>query len=217
MENIKQYIIDFIEGRADVDQFINDCETDPTILDWVQTLVPEGKMLKLIDGHTFENGKFKAIIREVPYTIREEWKSLTMPSHGRTGSKLNVQCLLYEMLKEAFPEEEITFNDYLDKKYGLILNVCPFYICGNQAEALVEKIIDENPKASKKALKEMVRKSFHIEGRKYPRWAQDSDWPFSESGKPMKYISQRNVDSETIELTFEDVDTGKRSTVIDIY
>ena len=56
-----------------------------------------------------------------------------------------------------------------------------------------------------------------MEGRKYPRWAQDSDWPFSESGKPMKYISQRNVDSETIELTFEDVDTGKRSTVIDIY
>ena len=210
MENIKQYIIDFIEGRADADQFMNDCETDPTILDWVQTLVPEGKMLKLIDGHTFENGKFKAI-------IREEWKKITYNDSNRAASKLNVQCLLYEMLKEAFPEEEITFNEYLHKKHLLILDVCPFYICGRQAEALVEKIIDENPKASKKTLKEMVRKSFHIEGRKYPRWAQDSDWPFSESGKPMKYISQRNVDSETIELTFEDVDTGKRSTVIDIY
>lgn len=63
----------------------------------------------------------------------------------------------------------------------------------------------------------MVRKSFHIEGRKYPRWAQDSDWPFSESGKPMKYIRQWNKSSEEIKLLFEDVDTGKRSIVIDIY
>ena len=217
MENIKQYIIDFIEGRADADQFMNDCETDPTILDWVQTLVPEGKMLDTDSEFHLENGKVTYTKKQVPYTIREHWKSLTMPSYGRTGIKQNIQWHLYTMLKEAFPEEEITFNDYLDKKFGLILDVCPFYICGRQAEALVEKIIDENPKASKKALKEMVRKSFHIEGRKYPRWAQDSDWPFSESGKPMKYISQRNVDSETIELTFEDVDTGKRSTVIDIY
>ena len=217
MENIKQYIIDFIEGRVDADQFMNDCETDPTILDWVQTLVPEGKMLDTDSEFHLENGKITYTKKQVPYTIREHWKSLTDNDSSRTGSKLNVQGILYRMLKEAFPEEEITFNDYLDKKYGLILDVCPFYICGRQAEALVEKIIDENPKASKKALKEMVRKSFHIEGRKYPRWAQDSDWPFSESGKPMKYIRQWNKSSEEIELLFEDVDTGKRSTVIDIY
>lgn len=145
MENIKQYIIDFIEGRADADQFINDCETDPTILDWVQTLVPEGKMLDTDSEFHLENGKITYTKKQVPYTIREYWKSITRNNSSRTGSKLNVQGILYRMLKEAFPEEEITFNDYLDKKYGLILDVCPFYICGNQAEALVEKIIDENP------------------------------------------------------------------------
>jgi hypothetical protein len=33
----------------------------------------------------------------------------------------------------------------------------------------------------------------------------------------MKYIRQWNKSSEEIKLLFEDVDTGKRSTVIDIY
>ena len=33
MDNIKQYIIDFIKGKADAEKFINDCETDPSIFD----------------------------------------------------------------------------------------------------------------------------------------------------------------------------------------
>ena len=33
--DIKQYVIDFIEGRVDADEFIKACQTDPTIFDWI--------------------------------------------------------------------------------------------------------------------------------------------------------------------------------------
>ncbi len=77
------------------------------------------------------------------------------------------------MLKETFPDEKIKYNEFYRKRSNLILDICLSYICGCQTEELVNKIIDENPKASKKALREMVKKSFHI--RRYPRWVQDSD------------------------------------------
>ncbi len=217
MDNIKQYIIDFIEGKADPDKFIKDCETDPSIFDWLQTLVPDGEMMDVFTGYSLENGRMVAKIEKVPHTIRRDWEDLTMPSYGRIGIILNVQWDYYQMLKEAFPDEKIEFNEKYRNRNNLILDVCPSYICGCKAEELVDKIIDENPKASKKALREIIKKSFHIVGRRYPRWAQDSDWPFSKSGKPLRYLYQKNINSEVIELTFEDVDTKEIVKVTDIY
>lgn len=35
MDNIKQYVIDFIEGRVKASEVIGNCETNPEILNWI--------------------------------------------------------------------------------------------------------------------------------------------------------------------------------------
>ena len=164
-----------------------------------------------------KKGKIINIRNKVPYVIREVWKSLTFPAYGRLGIKVNIQSNLFRLLSEVFPDEKIVMDTSLIEKSKYVLSMCPDYICGAKAKELVEIIIDENSKLSQKEIKEKIKETFHIEKGKYPRWAQDSEWPFSETVKPMKYISQRNKNSEVIELIFEDVDTGKRVTIKDIY
>lgn len=52
--------------------------------------------------------------------------------------------------------------------------------------------------------------------RKYPRWAQDTDWPFSATGKPLKYIGRKR-DGDLVLYIFMDVDTQEIVTVEEYY
>lgn len=216
MDNIKQYVIDFIEGRVKASEFIGNCETNPEILNWIQSIIPIDKYYETSEFHV-ENGKIINTRKKIPYRINEVWESLKFPAYGSLGIKNNIHSTITRIVKEAYPNEIINVDTSLNEKSNFILSVCPNYICGGKASDLVEKIIDENPNDSKKSIKNRIKEAFYLDGNKYPRWAQDSEWPFSETGKPMKYISQRNKNSETIELIFEDVDTGKRITIEDIY
>ena len=66
-----------------------------------------------------------------------------------------------------------------------------------------------------KAGKEALWKAFHIKDRKFPRWAQEADWPMGKNS-PMEYLGQRR-DGELVELRFRDVDTGEERTVEQFY
>jgi len=107
----------------------------------------------------------------------------------------------------------IIFNPtsvYKDKLEQL-LEVMPDYIEGIQAEVLVEKIIQSIPvdlakTKRNKLIKEKIKEVFHLNDGKRPYWVQGSDWPFSKTGKPLKYIS-RKTDGELTVFVFKDVDT----------
>lgn len=66
-----------------------------------------------------------------------------------------------------------------------------------------------------KAGKEALWKAFHIKDRKFPRWAQEADWPMGKNS-PMEYLGQRR-DGELVELRFRDADTGEERTVEQFY
>lgn len=108
-----------------------------------------------------------------------------------------------------------------DEKYSFLIDVMPDYINGEQAEAFIDSIIQSVPETIPKTkrikeIKAKIKEAFHVEDRKYPRWAQDTDWPFSKTGKPLKYVS-RKTDGDSVQHTFVDVDTGEETIVEEFY
>jgi hypothetical protein len=312
VENCKEKIIDFIEGRADPKDFYIWLESAPEVLDWLQNLIPEGKTIqdrvevkidyflnnlptskqdeiysayrslcetveterakKLVDllcgldakavrfakdvsselftddmnlllynfktvldnpsGYKdsyvqymctsvkeFFEDKFM-ILQDVPYNVRDVYP------HNKTNSKLwtyvNIQSWLYGLMKEIYPDECIEKDESLHEKASFMMDVCPEYVEGPEIdeagiiEAIIAGVPEDLPKGKrKKQIKELIKKEFHIEGTKYPRWVQGGEWPVSKSGKPMRFVEQkRKKGKEYAEMLytqffFEDVDTGE--------
>ena len=224
MEAIKKYVIDFVEGKVLASDFIRECEQNHKILDCIQTIVPEGKMTAKTTRYIDSNGNTNYKAESVPFDIDILWDELITKAKGHTilGKQLNIHSAIAKIVIEAFPNETINVDKTLDQKYDFLLDVMPKYICGEKSQELVEKIISETTinlieKKRKKFIKEKIKEAFHLEGNNYPRWVQDSDWPFSKNGKPLKFISQRNKNLYVVELIFEDVDTGEKVTIEDIY
>ena len=159
-------------------------------------------------------------VQEVPYNVK------TLYSHNKTRSKLwtyvNIQSWLCALMKEIYPGECIERDETLEEKALFMMDVCPEYIEGHEIdeagiiEAIIEQVPEALPKAKrKKQIKELIKKEFHIEGTKYPRWVQGGEWPLSKSGKPLRFVEQnRTKGKEYAELLytqffFEDVETGE--------
>ncbi|MCL2678098.1 MAG: hypothetical protein FWE85_03490 [Clostridiales bacterium] len=238
----KKYVIDFVEGRSNPREFIEYCEKNPQVLDWAQSIASkERKSYKTTDYIT--NHPYPLIVDEiskditvwkdsdnnivakqeaVPFDINIAWKGWM--EHGKSsdsGTQLNVHQGISDIVVEAFPNETINVSKSVRERFNFLLDVLPEYIVGNEAEELVDAIIsslpNDLPKTKRiKEAKEKIKEAFHLGGGKYPRWAQDGEWPFSKTGKPMKFVSQkRKRDPELTEHTFEDVDTGERLVVED--
>ena len=303
MERYQSKIIDFIEGRTAPEAFFAWFESDPAILDLLQSMIPEGKTMrtlvklktedylkalpeqqkeeiasayealcascnaeqakKLVDllyGLDADTVHFSDLMKlflynfktvldnpanykpsyveymcnsvkefyeqehddagDVPYDVR------TLYANGKTKSKLwtyvNRQSYLYNLMTELFPNEPIRKDETLHEKASFLMDVCPEYIEGHEIdeagiiEAIVEQVPETLPKAKrKKQIGELIKKEFHIVGRKYPRWIQGGEWPVSKSGKPMRFVEQKRKKGKEYEemlytqFFFEDVDTGE--------
>ncbi len=303
VENYKAQIIDFIEGRTSPETFYVWFESNPQVLDWLQSMIPQGKtirdsveekmdyflkdipktkqdeiysayqrlcenveveqakklvnLLSALDTkavhftdpmtillHNFKNvldnpSKYKSsyvqhmcgsvkdffekeypVVKETLYDVKKVY------SHNKTNSNLwtyvNIQSWLYKLITEIYPDESIEKDESLHEKASFMMDVCPEYIEGHEIdetgiiEAIIEQVPESLPKAKrKKQIKELIKKEFHIEGSKYPRWVQGGEWPVSKSGKPMRFVEQkRKKGKEYAEMLytqffFEDVETGE--------
>ena len=214
----KKYVIDFVEGRVKPKDFIEYCNNNSEVLDWIQSVVPKGKICYKhydVDG--------KRIPEEVvPYDIRIIWgQELTWSGESESGKLQNLHHMVSQLILEIFPDEVVVKDNTLSDRFRFLLEILPDYIHGTQAEELVDKIINSVPESMPKGkrikeIKEKIKQAFHLDGKKYPRWWQNTDWPFSKTGKPKRFVSQgQGCHEEITEYIFEDVDTGERETVID--
>ncbi len=301
MENYKEKIIDFIEGRTAPAIFYIWFESNPQVLDWLQSMIPQDKTIrdslevkvdyflkdlpkskqeeiyaayqslcetvdvdhakKLVDllnelntktvqftdlmnlllynyKSVLDNpSKYKSsyvqhmctgvkdffennytIVQEMPYNVK------TAYSHNKTSGKLwtyvNIQSWLFQLMKELYPEEIMDKDESLHEKASFMMDVCPEYIEGHEIdeagiiEAIIEQVPESLPKAKrKKQIKELIKKEFHIEGTKYPRWVQTGEWPVSKSGNPMRFVEQKRKKGKEYQdmlytiYVFEDSDT----------
>lgn len=221
MENIKQFTVDYLEGRIEPHLYSEALLNDPSVLDWLQSIVPEGKI-----------GYFEKVVRPDgswyqrtgPYSIHHAIKAVwSDPGHSRLGRELNTFSVISRFMSEAFPELELNLDTTLSEKYHFILNACPEYLCSVEIEnaGILEKLMEEfpdtMPKSKRvKAFRDKLKQMFYVEGQKYPRWIQQSEWPLSKTGNPTKFLRQKSK-GEVSFYYFLDVDTGEEIEIMQAY
>lgn len=307
MEGYKEKIIDFIEGRYAPEAFYAWFESDPQILDRLQSVIPHGKTVKdsvevkidyflkdlpesdrnalyaayrelcertdpeqakrlsdllyeldaktvpftdhmnlLLDSFKtvlgnpsrykasyvqymctsvkeFFEGTHRALM-EVPYNVKTVYASCKTKS--RLWTYVHIQSWLYRLMTEIYPDDPIQKDESLCNKASFMMEVCPEYIEGPEidgagiVEAIVAQVPESLPKTKrKKQIRDLIKKAFHIEGTKYPRWIQGGEWPISSSGKPMRFVEQKRKKGKDYEnmlytvYVFEDVDTSEVRTI----
>lgn len=188
-----QLLKGYVEGVVSVEEFQRIYCSDLKLQKYLNDNLPSS--LKNYAGIRMSNGD-----------INEVFKHLNW---GTAFANSSLQDYICRWLKG----NGIIFNPtsiYTDR-FEQLLEVMPDYIEGMQAEALVEEIIKSIPydlaKAKRnKLIKEKIKEAFHLNDGKRPYWVQGSDWPFSKTGKPLKYISKK-TDGELAVFIFKDMDT----------
>lgn len=213
----KQIVIDYIEGRIEPPEFEQLYESNPELLDWVQSLVTEGKLLDLT--RFFEDGRFENYT--VPFDIRLYIKECEYGGGMKysLGYRLDVFSMIKQLVQAAFPDMEIKPTQKVEDMFLLSLDACPSYIGGVEVTGTIDNIIKNLPenlsKTKRIALaKSRIKEAFHIEGKKWPYWIQEPNWP-ANNGKPMKYVSTIRLNADQREHHFIDVDTGEERIVMD--
>lgn len=205
MDNPKQYVIDYIEGRVSSKDFLTALWQDDSIFEWLQSIVP--------DDFPQKGDK---------YNVRETFDRLiTQKGTNSFAKEYNIHWIISNLFIKAFPKEVIKIDKTLEKIVNFLLDACPEYIDGEEVEksGVLERLLNELPEGLSKTqrvklFREKIKAEFHVEGQKYPRWIQGGEWPYS-NGKPMRFLGQKSkAKGEYYEYYFEDVDTHDRRTVV---
>lgn len=194
----EQLIVSFVKNEISYDQIMEVIHTDDAFLDYVE-MITRGKLFRGED-----DGR-----EEIARRLRGE-SSPNMIEHC---------CLLYDMFYFAIRDDHPEFvHRYPNEEFLDLLAKCVPDYMGFEAELFAEDLLLNNeevkalPKTKKiKYCKEKLREYFHIEGRHYPHWVQDAQWPFRD-GKPMRFVGQK-TDGELVTYTFVDDETGEVETV----
>lgn len=218
-----QIVFDFIAGDIPFDEFWDAYCADPKIGEWLDSIadfshepppvIAKDRLLYALyrtialvyDGHVLR------MLAESPYPPKDSYTTI-----------VRRQCGIYNLMLTAiltrYPDAKRTKrykddDDYYFKALGRSIG-------GAEVMSYVAEVLNKFPRTMKKADraaagKEALWKAFHIKDRKFPRWAQEADWPMGKNS-PMEYLGQRR-DGELVELRFRDVDTGEERTVEQYY
>ena len=217
---MKQFWIDFAEGRITVPQMLERTAAEPALLDWFNTIVPEGTVTAVVHRETDETGYTRYHAENVPFTVqimlREE---LGKAGRSTLAHQLNIHSCLSNILEMAFPEDGISVDQTLSRKFDLMLDACPEAVDGPEVQDVLEELLESIPADLSKTkrvklLKERIRETFPTANGKWPRWVQGGEWPLGASGKPLRFVEQKKGKHYKEMLhtlyTFEDTETGER-------
>lgn len=214
-------IIDFLEGRISFDAFWEAWRSKTELHQWLDQLVdlkselPEAWVNdKKYCGvrraiHNHYGGSASAFINSSPYPNKKVPKCLSVSAKYHTLAA--VVLLAYPQIK--------TINSYEDEKnyyYGAVSDCYD----GEEVIPFIEKMLSQIPKSIGKtkrikAGKAALKESFHIEGKCYPRWVQEPEWPMGKNS-PMKFERQEKK-GELVKFYFVDVDTGEKRVIEHLY
>lgn len=231
----KQFVIDYVEGRVTPVEFEKRLDIDVCLGNWLQSIVPEGKLLKYRDFDDWKMGephpwpinygKFTA--RTVAYSVALAlWRYEALDEGGPKGTvsyHYHVHNEITKLMTEVFPELELIQSKKPKALREMQWDVCPEYIDGkeiaehNIVGSILDALPEELPKSKKIQLaRQKIREAFHLEGKKHPYWRQPAQWPVH-NGKPMKYEKTVKVNSELVQHHFVDPETGDVRIVDDSY
>lgn len=218
---MKQFWIDFAEGRITVPEMLTRTESDPALLDWFNSIVPEGTVTCVVHKETDETGYTRYNAENVPFTVqimlREELKK---GGRSNLAHCLNIHSCLSDILVSAFPEDGIVVDQTLHNKFNFMLDACPEAVDGPEVQQFLDDLLKSLPADLSKAkrvklFKERVKEVFPTAAGKWPRWVQGGEWPLGAGGKPMRFVEQKRKKGKEYanmlytQYFFEDVDTGE--------
>lgn len=211
----KRFWTDFVEGKISVEEMLCKIKENKKFIVWLNSIVGSDEKMSVVKEVVLDSGckdfQIETIKFEVERYLEEELKS----KNTTLGTYLNIFSTFADILLKAFPNENFKVDNTLEKKFNFMLDACPEYIGGVEADKLIDNIYNLNQNISKKQFKEEIKKLFNIEKCKYPRWIQSPEWPISTSGKPMKFVKQTtDKNTQITKFIFEDIDT-KKETIIE--
>ena len=227
MEKMKQFWIDFVEGRITVPEMVARTEAEPALLEWLTSIADPTFKTYVTQIETNENGRktYKSICYPFDASLQiEVYVHKGQGSGDKLGRYLNIHAYFSRVLITAFPDDKIVEDQTLHEKSLFMIDACPEYIGGSEVEHLLDELLEtlpENLSKTKrmKLYREKLKELFPMRDKKYPRWVQDADWPASASGKPMRFVEQKKAKGKAyaeMMLThyiFEDVDTGEQRVI----
>lgn len=206
--HLKQFVIDFLEGRISPKDFMIRFQKDEQLVTWLQSIVPKEKQcyVAVTDDREWTGYRHVAIPYDIKRAIGKSLEKI-----WDLGEQLNVHSEIATLFAEAFPEEKIEKNKTIENQFVFLITTCPNYVGGKEASELISRILSNLPEELSKTkraklFRERIKDSFHLDGKHYPRWYQEPEWPFN-NDKPMKFVSQASK-SEIAFYLFVDVDTG---------
>ena len=217
----KDYVRDYIEGRIAPADFLIAFRTEPQIYEWLQTIVPKGKVYRMCHVQVNEYGQNAHVLAVSPYDVRDMINHLLGLCRGRTScANYYIHMELAALWKEAFPGDEIAVSNAIRDRFFLELDLIPRYIGG--AEVYEHGIIDDMINAISKQLSNAeqrawcqarVNEIFHLHDGKHPYWREEPAWPIGKDHKPMRFLFQKCVD-DVYKYYFVDQETNEVRQVI---
>ena len=218
-----QIVFDFMAGDVPFDEFWTVFRENPEVRLWVDQLsdfqsdpppqITRDSMLRALYRATQNvyNGHILGMLE----------KDVQSPEYKHIHNAIKQYCIFSTIetaILAAYPDTKCSRRykqnrEYYDKALGRSIG-------GNEVMGYAASILDQFPVTMKavdrlKAGKEALWAAFHIKDRKFPRWAQEADWPMGKNS-PMEYLGQRR-DGELVALRFRDVDTGEIRVVEQFY
>lgn len=210
----KKFWVDFVEGKISVEEMLYKIKENKKLIMWLNNIVSSDEKMIIVKEHVLENNSNNFQIETVKFEVEKYLQEELKSKNTNLAKCLNIFSTIADIIIKSFPYDNIKVDETLSKKFNFLLDACPEYIGGADADILVEKFLEENVGITKKHFKEEIKRIFNIEKCKYPRWVQSPEWPIAQSGKPMKFIKQiTDKSSQITKFIFEDIDT-KQETIV---
>lgn len=202
MDNI-EILKSFVSGKITIEEFKEIYHSNKSLQDLLQDKLPQSMLINI--------------------DIKANSNNINEVLHKKSWNTKGGQCSIHGFIEMWLKGNHIDIipTTIYDDEYKFLISIMPNYINGGKAETLIDEIVKSVPEdigrtKRIKTIKEKIKEAFHLQDGKRPIWPQDTEWPFSKTVKPLKYISRR-TDGDLVQLTFKDVDTGELVIVEDYY
>ncbi len=214
--NAKEIIRQFVTGEMTFDDFMVEYNRDNEIRNFVNDI----RKNELMDYVEFNKITYETKVSKRKYDIDYFVKMDCKIKDGKTfyscGNRLNIFSDFSGFYIKCI-DSNVKPTNYYHDRFSFLLDYCPNYLLSVDVENsdILDNLLDNLPKDLKKSekgklFKQKLKEMFYVEGNKYPRWIQYSDWPLSKTGKPTKYLRSESIyDGEARNYYFLDVDTNE--------
>lgn len=200
-------LVRFLENKMSVQEFGSALKGDPALREEIRNIIPAAARKDPLHPY-WEKHSFDAL-RRYDFDCLNLLQDICH-FDGTLGDDLNVYGTLRNYYSAEHPD--LAYTDEYTDRFRLYLDAIGEYLEGPEVNHLISRLVQEaydaaaTKTARRKLAREKLRSAFHIEGRKYPHWIQDAEWPCGVDS-PMRFLSQQRQGERTV-YRFQDVKTG---------